>query len=43
MQQSVPTDLIVTDLYESWESLKEILGERAKRETYWMSYLNAFV
>lgn len=32
MQEYVPTDLIVTDLYESWESLKEILGERAKED-----------
>ena len=32
MKMLVPTDLIVTDLYESWESLKEILGERAKED-----------
>lgn len=32
MKQQIPTDLIVTDLYESWESLKEILGERAKED-----------
>ncbi len=32
MQEYVPTDLIVTDLYESWESLKEIIGERAKED-----------
>ena len=32
MKQSIPTDLIVTDLYESWESLKEILGEKAKED-----------
>ena len=32
MEQSIPTDLIVTDLYDSWESLKEILGERAKED-----------
>lgn len=32
MQEYVPTDLIVIDLYESWESLKEILGERAKED-----------
>ncbi len=32
MHDYVPTDLIVTDLYESWESLKEILGERAKED-----------
>ena len=32
MENNVPTDLIVTDLYESWENLKEILGERAKED-----------
>lgn len=32
MQNQVPTDLIVTDLYECWENLKEILGERAKED-----------
>ncbi len=32
MRDSIPTDLIVTDLYDSWESLKEILGERAKED-----------
>lgn len=32
MHDYIPTDLIVTDLYESWESLKEILGERAKED-----------
>ena len=32
MEDSIPTDLIVTDLYDSWESLKEILGERAKED-----------
>lgn len=32
MKNQVPTDLIVTDLYESWENLKEILGERAKED-----------
>ena len=32
MNNQVPTDLIVTDLYDSWESLKEILGERAKED-----------
>ena len=32
MEDSIPTDLIVTDLYESWESLREILGERAKED-----------
>lgn len=32
MNNQVPTDLIVTDLYDSWENLKEILGERAKED-----------
>lgn len=32
MESQIPTDLIVTDLYESWENLKEILGERAKED-----------
>lgn len=32
MRNQVPTDLIVTDLYESWECLKDILGERAKED-----------
>jgi len=32
MKNGIPTDLIVTDLYESWENLKEILGERAKED-----------
>lgn len=32
MKNQVPTDLIVTDLYESWECLKDILGERAKED-----------
>lgn len=32
MRNQVPTDLIVTDLYDSWENLKEILGERAKED-----------
>lgn len=32
MKDYIPTDLIVTDLYDSWESLKEILGERAKED-----------
>ena len=32
MKNNIPVDLIVTDLYESWESLKEILGERAKED-----------
>ena len=32
MKNQIPTDLIVTDLYDSWENLKEILGERAKED-----------
>lgn len=32
MKNQIPTDLIVTDLYESWSNLKEILGERAKED-----------
>jgi tRNA modification GTPase len=32
MKQGIPTDLIVTDLYEAWENLKEILGEQAKED-----------
>ena len=32
MNNFIPTDLIVTDLYESWENLREILGERAKED-----------
>lgn len=32
MKLSVPTDLIVTDLYECWNNLKEILGEKAKED-----------
>ena len=32
MKNQIPTDLIVTDLYESWENLREILGERAKED-----------
>lgn len=32
MHNYIPTDLIVTDLYESWENLREILGERAKED-----------
>lgn len=32
MNNQMPTDLIVSDLYDSWESLKEILGERAKED-----------
>ncbi|MDD8049427.1 MAG: tRNA uridine-5-carboxymethylaminomethyl(34) synthesis GTPase MnmE [Thomasclavelia sp.] len=30
MKDNIPTDLIVTDLYDCWSSLKEILGEKAK-------------
>lgn len=32
MKNQIPTDLIVTDLYDAWENLKEILGERAKED-----------
>lgn len=32
MNMYVPTDLIVTDLYECWNNLKEILGEKAKED-----------
>lgn len=32
MEQGIPTDLIVTDLYECWQNLKEILGEKAKED-----------
>ena len=32
MEMMVPTDLIVTDLYECWNNLKEILGEKAKED-----------
>lgn len=32
MKMNVPTDLIVTDLYDSWEYLREILGEQAKED-----------
>ena len=32
MKDGIPTDLIVTDLYDSWENLKEILGEQAKED-----------
>ena len=32
MNLMVPTDLIVTDLYECWNNLKEILGEKAKED-----------
>lgn len=32
MKLSVPADLIVEDLYDSWSCLKEILGEQAKED-----------
>lgn len=32
MKNSIPTDLIVEDLYECWQNLKEILGEKAKED-----------
>ena len=32
MNLMVPTDLIVTDLYECWNNLKDILGEKAKED-----------
>ena len=32
MNMQVPPDLVVTDLYDSWEKLKEILGEQAKED-----------
>ena len=32
MEMYIPTDLIVTDLYECWSNLKEILGEKAKED-----------
>lgn len=32
MKEGIPTDLIVTDLYDAWENLKEILGEQAKED-----------
>ena len=32
MEMMVPTDLFVTDLYECWNNLKEILGEKAKED-----------
>lgn len=32
MTMLVPTDLIVTDLYECWSNLKEILGEKVKED-----------
>ena len=32
MEMMIPTDLIVTDLYECWNNLKEILVEKAKED-----------
>ena len=32
MEMMIPPDLIVTDLYECWNNLKEILGEKAKED-----------
>ena len=32
MKMSIPSDLIVEDLYNSWSCLKEILGEQAKED-----------
>lgn len=32
MRLSIPVDLIVEDLYDSWNALKEILGEQAKED-----------
>lgn len=32
MENNIPTDLIVEDLYECWLNLKEILGEKAKED-----------
>ena len=32
MNNKIPPDLIVTDLYDSWEKLKEILGEQSKED-----------
>ena len=32
MEMMIPTDLIVADLYECWNNLKEILGEKAKED-----------
>ena len=32
MKASIPVDLIVEDLYDSWNNLKEILGEQAKED-----------
>jgi len=32
MREGITTDLIVTDLYDAWENLREILGEQAKED-----------
>ena len=32
MEEMLPSDLIVIDLYECWQNLKEILGESAKED-----------
>ena len=32
MEQGIPTDLIVLDLYDAWKDLKDILGEEAKED-----------
>jgi tRNA modification GTPase len=32
MQLNIPSDLIVIDLYDCWQNLKEILGEKAKED-----------
>ncbi len=32
MESLIPTDLIVIDLYDCWQNLKEILGESAKED-----------
>lgn len=32
MENFIPTDLIVLDLYDCWSNLKEILGEKAKED-----------
>lgn len=32
MEDGIPTDLIVLDLYDAWKDLKDILGEEAKED-----------
>ena len=32
MEDFIPVDLIVLDLYEAWHDLKEILGQEAKAD-----------